>query len=206
MTTILYQHPLSGHSHRVRLLLALLKIDATIHHVDLMNGEHKTPEFLAKNAAGQVPVLEDGEITLSDSNAILVYLATRYDKSGHWYPEEPIQRARIQKYLSIAAGPVASGPAAARLVNVFGAGLDIEHAKNVAATILGQLNDHLASNTWLAGTDPTIADVANYAYIAHAPEGDVSLASYPHVTRWLSKIEALPGFVPMVSTQVGLAA
>jgi len=206
MTTILYQHPLSGHSHRVRLLLALLKIDATIHHVDLMNGEHKTPEFLAKNAAGQVPVLEDGEVTLSDSNAILVYLATRYDKSGHWYPEDPIQRARIQKYLSIAAGPVASGPAAARLVNVFGAGLDIEHAKKVAATILGQLNDHLASNTWLAGTDPTIADVANYAYIAHAPEGDVSLASYPYVTRWLSKIEALPGFVPMVGTQVGLAA
>ncbi|MFT7219136.1 MAG: glutathione S-transferase [Candidatus Azotimanducaceae bacterium] len=206
MTTILYQHPLSGHSHRVRLMLALLNIKATIYDVDLMTGEHKAPEFLAKNAAGQVPVLEDGEHTLSDSNAILVYLATRHDPSGHWYPEEPVRRAKIQKFLSIAAGPVASGPAAARLVNVFGAGLDMENAKNVATTILGQLNDHLADNSWLAGSDPTIADVANYAYIAHAPEGDVSLAPYAHVTRWLAQIEALPGFVPMVSTEVGLAA
>jgi len=58
----------------------------------------------------------------------------------------------------------------------------------------------------LVGNNPTIADVANYAYVAHAPEGDVSLDNYPNVRAWLGRIAALPGFVPMQATAVGLAA
>ena len=70
--------PLSGHSHRVQLFASLTGIPHENVLVDLAAGEHKTPEFLALNPAGQVPVLEDGEVVLSDSNAILVYLARRY--------------------------------------------------------------------------------------------------------------------------------
>ncbi len=207
MSTIkLYRHALSGHAHRAELFLSLLGIDAELVDVDLAAGAHKQDEFLAKNRLGQVPVLEDGEQVIADSNAILVYLATKYDSSGNWYPANPAAAAEIQRFLSIAAGQVAFGPAAARLVNVFGAALDHQRATEIAHGVLSVLDDHLDSRDWLVGSKPTIADVANYAYIAHAPEGDVALDNYPNVRAWLARIADLPGFVPMQATAVGLAA
>ena len=207
MSTIkLYRHALSGHAHRAELFLSLLGIDAELVNVDLAAGAHKEDEFLAKNRLGQVPVLEDGEQVIADSNAILVYLATKYDSSGSWYPANPDTAAEIQRFLSIAAGQVAFGPAAARLVNVFGAALDHQRAIEIAHGVLSVLDDHLDGRNWLVGSEPTIADVANYAYIAHAPEGDVALDNYPNVRAWLARIAVLPGFVPMQATAVGLAA
>lgn len=202
----LYRHPLSGHAHRAELLLSLLGIDAQLVDVDLMAGAHKEEAFLAKNRFGQVPVLEDDGETIADSNAILVYLAMKYDNAHLWYPSDPVAAADVQRFLSVAAGPVASGPASARLVNVFGAGLDHERAKEVSHAVLDVLNKHLEKRDWLVGETPTVADVANYAYIAHAPEGDVSLEAYPNVRAWLNNIAALPGFVAMQRTEVGLAA
>ena len=202
----LHLHELSGHSHRVRLFASLLGLDVEIVRVDLGAGEHKQPAFLSKNALGQVPVLEDGDLTLSDSNAITVYLASRYDKSGQWYPDAPEARARIQRWLSIAAGEIKNGPADARLVNVFGAKLDHERAKQIAARVLGLLEAELQKSSFLVGGHATLADVAVYSYVAHAPEGDVSLEPFPAVRGWLARVEALPGFVPMKRTAAGLAA
>ncbi|MFT4520668.1 MAG: glutathione S-transferase [Halioglobus sp.] len=202
----LYRHALSGHSHRAQLLLSLLGLDAKLVDVDLAAGEHKQAEFLKRNRFGQVPVLEDGDIVIADSSAILVYLAEQYDPSRSWLPADPVAAAQVQRFLSTAAGQIAFGPAAARLVNVFGAALDHERAIEVAHNVLGVLESHLGGREWLVGNNPTIADVANYAYIAHAPEGDVSLDSYPNVLAWLGRIAALPGFVPMQATAVGLAA
>jgi len=202
----LYVHELSGHSHRTRLLAGLLALDVEFVRVDLGAGEHKQPAFLAKNPLGQVPVLEDGELTLADSNAILVYLATRYDTSGQFYPDAPELRARIQRWFSIAAGELKSGPADARLVNVFGAKLDHDRAKEIAARVLRVLDAELQTSGFLIGAHATLADVAVYSYVAHAPEGDVSLEPFPAVRAWLSRVEALPGFVPMKRTAVGLAA
>jgi glutathione S-transferase len=202
----LYRHALSGHSHRAQLLLSLLGLDAKLVDVDLAAGEHKQAEFLARNRFGQVPVLEDGDTVIADSNAILVYLAGQYDASNSWLPVDPVAAAEVQRFLSTAAGQVAFGPAAARLVNVFGAALDHKRAIEVAHNVLGVLESHLDGRDWLVGSNPTIADVANYAYIAHAPEGDVPLDSYPNVRAWLGRIAALPGFVPMQATAVGLAA
>ena len=202
----LYRHALSGHSHRAQLLLSLLGLNAELVDVDLPAGEHKQAEFLARNRFGQVPVLEDGDTVIADSNAILVYLAERYDASNSWLPVDPVAAAEVQRFLSTAAGQVAFGPAAARLVNVFCAALDHKRAIEVAHTVLGVLESHLDGRDWLVGNNPTIADVANYAYIAHAPEGDVTLDNYPNVRTWLGRIETLPGFVPMQATAVGLAA
>lgn len=202
----LYRHALSGHSHRAQLLLSLLGLDATLMDVDLAAGEHKQAEFLTKNRFGQVPVLEDGDTVIADSNAILVYLATKYDTGKTWLPADPAAAAEVQRFLSTAAGQIAFGPAAARLVNVFGAALDHKRAIEVAHNLLGVLESHLDGRKWLVGNNPTIADVANYAYIAHAPEGDVSLDNYPNVRTWLDRIEDLPRFVPMQETAVGLAA
>lgn len=202
----LYRHPLSGHSHRAELLLSLLGLSAELVDVDLAAGEHKQAAFLARNPFGQVPVLEDGDNTVADSNAILVYLAKQYDAGNTWLPVDPLAAAEVQRFLSTAAGQIANGPAAARLVNVFGAVLDHKRAIDVAHNVLGILDSHLEAREWLVGNNPTIADVANYAYIAHAPEGDVSLDSYPHVRDWLGRVEALPGFVRMQVMTVGLAA
>lgn len=207
MSTIkLYRHALSGHSHRVETFLSILGLPADIVDVDLANGAHKQADYLAKNRFGQVPVLEDGSDTLSDSNAILVYLATRYDASRTWLPEDLVAAAEVHRFLSVAAGKIAYGPAAARLVNVFGATLDHDNAINTAHAVLADLDAHLAGRNWLVTEQPTIADIANYAYIAHAPEGDVSLEDYANVRAWLQRIEQLPGFVPMQATAVGLAA
>lgn len=202
----LYRHALSGHAHRIELFLSLLGLDAELIDVDLAAGAHKRDEFLAKNRFGQVPVLEDDDITLADSNAILVYLAQQYDGSRRWLPEDPVVAAEVQRFLSIAAGQVAFGPATARLVNVFGAGLDQDRAVEISHGLLAVLESHLADRFWLASDHATIADVANYTYISHAPEGDVSLEDYPNVRSWLSRIEALPGFVPMQVSPVGLVA
>jgi len=205
-TITLYRHTLSGHSHRVEVFLSLLGLPTTLVDVDLASGAHKKPDFLSKNIFGQVPVIEDDETTLSDSNAILVYLASKYDTENKWMPADHTKAAEVQRFLSLAAGKVAYGPAAARLVNVFGAGLDHQVAKDTAHAILKTLDAHLSQRAWLVGKDPTIADVANYTYIAHAPEGDVSLDDYPHVRAWLARFEQLEGFVPMKSSEVGLNA
>src|SRR4051794_26459122 len=86
----LYQHPVSGHAHRVELFLSLLGLPFEKINVDLFKGEQKAPAFVAKNPFGQVPVIEDGDVTLADSNAILVYLARRYDTSGRWLPDDAV--------------------------------------------------------------------------------------------------------------------
>ena len=201
----LYRHPLSGHSHRVELMLSLLKLNFKSIDVDLMKGAQKQPEFVAKNPFGQVPVLEDGDITLWDSNAIIIYLARTYG-NDNWLPENPVDEAKVTPWLAIAAGKIAFGPAAARLVNVFGADLDHQSAINIALALLAVMNRVLTDTLFLAGNSPTIADVAAYSYIAHAPEGDVSLNDFPAVEDWLTRIEALDGFVSMQVTKAGLKA
>lgn len=207
MKTIkLYRHALSGHSHRAELFLSLLNKDYELVDVDLLNGAHKAPDFLALNRFGQVPVLEEGDTVVSDSTAILVYLARRHDSSNSWLPEDAAAAAEVQRFLSVAAGPVVYGPATARLVTVFGASKDQEAAIEIAHNLFMVLDAHLADRDWLVGVRPTLADIANYSYIAHAPEGGVSLAAYPNIRNWLARIERLPGFVPMQATPVGLAA
>lgn len=197
----LYRHPLSGHSHRAQLFLSLLGENAELVDVDLLAGEHKKEPFLALNPFGQVPVLDDDGTTVSDSNAILVYLAESR-RAESWYPRDAKQRAEVQRWLSVAANEVANGPAAARLVTVFGAKLNHERALKAAAALLATIEGQLAERPFLVGEKPTIADVAGYSYIAHAPEGSVDLAPYPNVRAWLARIEALPGFVPMQKTEV----
>lgn len=205
MSITLHGFPLSGHSHRAELLLSLLGLKATVVEVDLRKGAHKQPDFLKINAFGQVPVLEDGHDVIADSNAILVYLARKYG-GEQWLPSDPLQAAKVERWLSVAAGQIASGPARARLITVFGAGYNPEETIANAHALLKVVEAELQGRQWLVGSQPTIADVAAYTYIAHAPEGNVSLEPYPAVRAWLKSVEALPGFVPMQATAVGLRA
>jgi glutathione S-transferase len=193
----LHRYEFSGHSHRVELCLSLLGITYDRVEVDLLKGAQKSAAFLAKNPLGQVPVVEDGTVVLADSNAILVYLAMRYDSTARWLPRDPVGAAQVQRWLSIAAGELTAGPNAARLALVFGVKLDHEHAKTIAARLFAFLDAHLEGRPFLVGEGPTIADLALYSYTACAPEGAVPLESFRNVRGWLTRIEALPGFVPM---------
>jgi glutathione S-transferase len=201
----LYVHPLSGHSHRAQLFASLVGTPHDLVEIDLKAGAHKRPEFLKLNPFGQVPVLEDGDIVVSDSNAILVYLAKKLGRTD-WLPEDARGAAAVQRWLSVAAGEVAHGPAAARLVTVFGSKHNPEDVIGRAHMLLAKLEHHLGNREWLVADHPTIADVAIYSYVARAPEGNVDLSGYSSVNAFLRRIEALPGFVPFAKTPVGLAA
>lgn len=203
----LHRHALSGHAHRVELFLHLLGLDHELVEVDLPGGEQRRPEFLALNPFGHVPVIDDGGLIMHDSNAILVYLAMRYGDDA-WLPRDAVGAARVQGWLSAAAGPLATGAAAARWTQVARLQRDpseaIERAKGlfriIDETLLAQRSE------FLVGARPTIADIAMYTYTAHAPEGNVALDGYRALCAWLRRIEALPGFVPMKASPVGLVA
>ncbi len=193
----LHSFPLSGHSHRAELMLSLLGLDAEIIAVDLPAGAHKSPEFLALNPLGQVPVLEDGDTVIWDSTAIIVYLAKRYDPTGQWDPQAPLAAAETHRWLGLASGLLANGPGAARLEALFGAPIDRARAETAAATLFALMESVLAKQAFLTGPTPTLADVALYSYSARAPEGRIPLEPYPAIKAWLARVEALPGFTPM---------
>jgi glutathione S-transferase len=201
----LYYHPISGHAHRAHLFLSLLGLDFELVEVDLLKAEQKTEAFLQLNPFGQVPVLEDEGSVIADSNAILVYLAARYG-DARWLPQDPVGAANVQRWLSVAAGEIASGPATARIINLFKTPADPADAIARAHRILGLIDGSLAGREWIAAGWPTIADVALYSYIARAPEGNVDLAPYANVQSWLARMEALPRFQPFIKSPVGLAA
>lgn len=201
----LYYHPISGHSHRARLFLSLIgaSFDAVV--IDVPGGEHLTPAYRTMNRFSEVPVLEDEGQFISDSNAILVYAARKFGKND-WLPEDPAGMARVQRWLSVAAGQIAFGPAAARLITLFNANFRPDEVIARAHAILALIEAELDGQQWIAADRPTVADVALYSYIARAPEGNVDLAAYANVCAWLARIEALPGFVEFAKTPVGLAA
>lgn len=202
----LYRAALSGHSHRVELFLSLLGLPFKMIEVDLANGEHTLPAFLALNPLGEVPVIDDNGLILADSNAILLYLARAYG-GQHWIPSDHLGQARLQQWLSRAAGPLFNGPCAARLVTVFGAPIDHARAKAIATRLFDILEREFADRSFALGEQPSLADVASYTYIAHAPEGGVALDAYPRLRAWLARVESLPGFVPMQRTEpAGLGA
>lgn len=193
----LYGHEMSGNSYKVRLFLELLTIDYEWIKVDLMQGEHKAPEYLALNPFGQVPLLVDGETTLADAQAILVYLARQYGGEP-WLPLEALPLAQVVRWLSTTAGEVRQGPENARLYYLFGATtINIERAHQKADQILTQLDQHLSTHTWLEFERPTIADVAVFPYVALARDGNIKLDAYPHVLAWIDRVKHLPGYIPM---------
>lgn len=193
----LYGHEMSGNSYKARLLLELLKIEYEWIKVDLMTGEHKSPEYLALNPFGQVPLLIDGETKLADAQAILVYLARQYGGDS-WLPLEALPLAQVVRWLSTTAGEIRQGPENARLHYLFGAtAINIERAQQKAEHILTQLDQHLSTHTWLEFERPTIADIAVFPYIALARDGKIELDAYPNVLAWIDRVKQLPGYLPM---------
>jgi glutathione S-transferase len=126
----LYDMPLSGNCHKVRLLLSLLALAYQTRPVDLLGGEQRSSDYLQLNPFGQVPVLDDDGLTIRDSQAILVYLAKRYGDE-QWWPDDAYRLAQIVAWLSIAANEIFHGPALLRVHHKFGRDIDIGAFQNI---------------------------------------------------------------------------
>ena len=197
---VLYRNPISGHCHRVQLMLSLLDIPVELHDLDMSNGAHKAPDFLLKSPLGKVPAIDDNGVLLADSNAICVYLIKTYGDDYPWLPDSPLEAAEVQRWLSIAAGEIAYGPCAVRLVKVFGVELDYKAARGITEHLFKMMETHLTKQHFLAGNRISLADVAAFSYVAHVPEGCVSLEPYSSIRSWIKRIEAQPRFVPMAAS------
>ena len=201
----LYTYEESGNSYKVRLLLSFLRIECDFVDVDLMQDEQHQAAYLAINPRGEVPTLVDGELTLRDSAAILVYLANQHGITP-WWSADAGEQAAIVEWLAFAASWVQYGVFTARAIVSFGIsanGLPHDFRESLDAALiraqqsLAILDQHLGAAAWLACARPTIADIAVFPYVALAPMGDISLESYPRVCAWIERFKALPGFVPI---------
>lgn len=192
----LYDFELSGSCYKIRLLLNMLGQEYESATVDFVNKEHKTAKYTALNPFGEIPIFEDGKLRLRDAQAIMVYVASQYDKSGRWYPQDPESMGRIQQWLSTGGGEVMNA-AGARLVKILNYPLDLEKLQAGANRVFKILDDHLANREFLELGHPTIADIACFPYTAMAGEGGIDLAPYKNVLAWIERMKRLPGFIPM---------
>ena len=198
----------SGNCHKVRLLLEQLGRPYTWIEVDSAHGGTRTPEYLAKNPNGKVPMLErvDGSV-LVESNAILSWLA----EGSTYLPANAWQRAQALSWLFFEQYSHEPYIAVARFIRGWTpldsprrADLPRMHERGMQA--LAVMEKHLAQATWFTGPAYGVADIALFAYTHCAGEGGFDLAAFPHITDWLARVRAQPGFVPMpgVSDEVAV--
>ncbi len=201
----LYDYVLSGNCYKVRLFASLLKIPITLHAIDFYPGrEHKRPSFMNINPLGELPVIDDDGTIIRDAQAILVYLATRYTDREHgaWYPvNDPVALAQTQSWLSVATD-ISATAGAARLHDMLRYDLDIDAARAGACRLFRVLDDHLHEQeidglAWLTGSEPSIADIACFPYVALARDGGIALEDYFAINRWIDAIKSLDGFISM---------
>ncbi len=192
----LYDAAASGNCHKVRMLLSILGIAHEVIPINLPEMEQKTSAHMARNPLGTVPVLEDGDVTICDSQAILVYLASKHGGEA-WLPRDPVGQAKVQQWLSLAVNELWNGPALARANLLFGRDIDLARAQAAANISLAVMDRHLEANDWLALGRPTIADIACYPYSALAEEGEISLVPFAALAAWFERIKALEGYVSM---------
>ncbi len=200
----LYDYDLSGNCYKARLLLAILGVDYERKNVDFFPGfKHREPEFLAINPLGQLPVLEDGDLRIAQSAAILVYIARRFDPSGLWYPlDTPDRTGQTQQWLGFAEGLTATA-SAARLADGMGFDFDADAARAGAHRLLAVMDEHLwfqerQGQGWLvSGEAPTVADIACFPYVMLSEEGGIPRETYPAIRRWSDRVKRIPGFVVM---------
>jgi glutathione S-transferase len=200
----LYDYELSGNCYKVRLLLSFLDIAYKTVPVDFYPGrEHKSPRFLRLNPLGTLPVIEDDGFVLRDSQAILIYLAAKYDKSGSWYPSrDPQLLGDTVQWLAF-ADALTTTIGAARLHDAMFYELDVVAARRAAYRYLDVMEAHLwygeqQDRQWLAGpAGPTLADVACFPYTILSEEGGVFRQDYPAIRRWTDRFKRIPNFVVM---------
>ncbi|MEM9814403.1 MAG: glutathione S-transferase family protein [Pseudomonadota bacterium] len=198
----LYNYVLSGNCYKIRLFAALLGVEYKIVSVDFYPGqEHRSPEMLALNPAGTVPVLTAGDLVLTETQAMLTWLAARFDPSETWLPRDPERLATVVEWLGF-AGRLTQSAGLARLQAMLSWPGDSDAAKAAATEDLRRLELALTDRVlegglWLAGDAPTVADIACFPYVALSPDAGLEHEGYPAIRNWLYAVRGLPGFVTM---------
>ena len=194
----------SGNCYKLQLLMAQLGYEYAWEEIDVIRGENLSPEFLAMNDRGKVPVLklDDGR-TMSESNAILNYLAqgTPLLPDGAW------QRAKTLQWMFFEQYSHEPYIAVSRFIHKF---LPPDHPRRATLDALkasgnealAAMERHLQRLPWFGGEHYTIADIALFAYTHVAEDGGFDLGAYPHIERWINRMQTQPGFVPMHDPEV----
>lgn len=197
----LYDYILSPSCYKVRLMASLLGVKLDIRAVDFHpGGEHRGPELLALNPCGSIPILEDGDLLLTESSAMLVYLA---GKAGpDWLGSgDAVEAARIQQWLSFSHRLTASlGGARLHEMLLRPGNIGVLQAQGVAALReleAGLFEQKLRGMRFLASDRPSVADIACFPYVALAPDGGVSLDPYPTIRLWSRALRGLDNFIEM---------
>ena len=185
----------SINGYKVRLLLGMLGLDYERVDIDMYGGEHKREPYLTLNIFGQMPALEDGEFSVADSHACLVYVARKYDTSDTWYPAGAETEAKVAEWLSKSANEVHQGPwmKRAKLRRPDAIKLDDAEIDARCDHILRIMDGHLEMRDWLALWHPTIADLSCFAPISMLKVSGYDTDRWPAVTAWLDRCRALPG-------------
>ncbi len=197
----------SGNAYKVRLLCAQLGLSPEIVELDILAqpSQTRTPEFLAKNPNGRIPVieLEDGSF-LAESNAILCYLAD----GTHYLPSEPLARARVLQWLFFEQYSHEPYLAVLKFWTHWG-GLDRKRPDEIALwktrgqAALGVMNQQLERQPWFSGAHYGIADIALYAYTQDADDVGFDFTTLAALRTWLERVRAQPGYVAMKPDPLG---
>ena len=198
----------SGNCHKIRLLLEQLGRSYRWIEIDSANGATRTPEYLAKNPNGRVPMLEleDGRL-LVESNAILCYLA----EGTQFIPTDTWQRAQALSWMFFEQYSHEPYIAVARFIRGWAPAdsprrADLPRLVERGEQALAVMEKHLGGALWFSGSDYGVADIALFAYTDCAGGGGFDLVRFPRVSNWLSRIRATPGFVPMPAVSAEVAA
>ena len=198
---ILYDYILSPSCYKVRLLASLLGAPMELRPVDFHPGrEHKGETLLALNPAGSIPILVDGDLVLTESAAMLAYLAAHHGPD--WLADGDPQAIGMQQQWLAFSHRLTGALGGARLVEMLHFEGDLAALQSSGVAALRELEAALvarriAGSTFLVGDKPSIADIACFPYVALAPDGSISVDPYPSIRIWMRAIRALPGFIEM---------
>ena len=201
----LYDYELSGNCYKVRLLLAFLGVRYKQELIEFYpSKQHKSPDFLKINPLGQLPVLSDGKLIIRDAQAILIYLATKYDIKQLWYPKKNVNMiGKISEWLFFANELTASSSAARLHDGFFYTNIQVDECRKKAHELFRVFDEHLyfneqQGNSWVCSSvNPTIADIACFPYTILSEEGGISRINYPAIRRWCDRFKRLPKFTVM---------
>lgn len=199
----LYDYPPSGNGYKVRLLLSQLEAPFEYVALDILKGETRTAEFLAKNPNGRIPLLElEPGSYLAESNAILVYLA----KETPFLPTDPLRQAQVLSWMFFEQYSHEPNIATPRFWLCHGPELDeyqkiaLPQKQEQGYQALAVMEQHLANHRYFVAEQYTIADIALYAYTHVADEGGFDLERFSHVSRWLRDVASQPGHISITQT------
>jgi len=192
----LYDVDPSGSCYKIRLLLNVLNLPYEKISLDGVAKSPKPTRHSRHAVAADYPVLVEEGVSLRKALAILVYIARKYDRSNTWFPDTPEAMAEVLQWLATGDHEVFVG-ADQRLVKILNYPPDTQKLQAWIAGMFRTLDDHLADREFLALGHPTIGDIACFPYMAMAGEGGVPLKPYANLSRWIGRMQRIPGFIPM---------